>query len=70
METRMNKYYNRRKFMRYIGRTYKNKLAALALFATGALAVHMLNDGTFLLFALIIGIPMFLTTRDCFYHGD
>lgn len=70
METRMNKYYNRRRFMKYIGKTYKNKLAALALFATGLLAAIMLHDGTFLLFALIIGIPMFLTTRDCFYHGD
>lgn len=70
METRMNKYYNRRKFMKYIGRTYKNKLAALALVGTGVLAVNVLNDGTFMLFALVIGIPMFLTTRDCFYYGD
>lgn len=70
METRMNKYYNRRKFMKYIGRTYKNKLAALALVGTGALAVNVLHDGTFMLFALLIGIPMFLTTRDCFYNGD
>jgi len=69
METRMNRYYKRRKFMRYIGETYKNKLFAIGMFAVGGLAAELLYDGTFMLFAMMVGLPMFFTTRDCFYKA-
>ena len=41
-----------------------NKLVALVLIGAGAFAVWMEGDGTFLIFALLIGIPMFFAKEN------
>lgn len=55
-----------KKFVRYIRRTYKNKICAIAVISGGILSTAILNDATFLVFTLMIGIPMFFTKRNCF----
>lgn len=39
-------------------RTYKNKLCALALIIVGIGPIYLENDATFMIFALLIGIPL------------
>lgn len=41
-----------------------NKLVALVLIGAGAFAVWMEGDGTFLIFALLIGVPMFFAKEN------
>lgn len=41
-----------------------NKLIALVLIGAGAFAVWMEGDGTFLIFALLIGVPMFFAKEN------
>ena len=47
------------KVVRYIHRTYKNKLVALALFIIGMLSMTVDNDGTAFIFTLFLAIPLF-----------
>lgn len=49
-----------KRFKRYIRRTYKNKLCALALIILGLLTVFIEYDATFFIVTLLIGIPLFL----------
>lgn len=57
----MNKKIIHKKVKRYFQRTYKNKLIALALITLGALSVGLEKDITFLVFTLLIGIPLFFS---------
>lgn len=41
-----------------------NKLVALVLIGAGAFAVWMEGDGTFLIFALLIGVPLFFAKEN------
>ena len=41
-----------------------NKLVALVLIGAGAFAVWMEGDGTFLIFVLLIGVPMFFAKEN------
>lgn len=41
-----------------------NKLIALVLIGAGAFAVWIEGDGTFLIFALLIGVPMFFAKEN------
>ena len=41
-----------------------NKLIAIVLIGAGACAVWMEGDGTFLIFALLIGVPMFFAKEN------
>ncbi len=41
-----------------------NKLIALVLIGAGAFAVWMEGDGTFLMFALLIGVPIFFAKEN------
>ena len=50
---------NRRRFVRYIRRTLANKVCAVALALGGVLVTKLDGDATFLVLALMIGIPMF-----------
>lgn len=43
---------------------YKNKLVAIALIAIGLLAMFLVRDATFLVFAMIIGIPLFFAKKN------
>lgn len=60
----MNKKIITKKVKSYFKRTYKNKLAALALITLGALSVGLENDGTFLVFTLLIGMPLFFDNEN------
>lgn len=53
------------KFVRYIRRTWKNKLAAIALMVAGLLAMGVDGDGSIFVFTAIIGIPLFFTRVKC-----
>ena len=60
----MNKKVMYKKVKRYFQRTYKNKLIALGLITLGALSVGLENDGTFLVFTLLIGMPLFFDNEN------
>ena len=50
---------NRRRFVRYIRRTLANKVCAVALALAGIVVTKIDGDATFLVFALMFGVPMF-----------
>lgn len=54
-------------FIKMMKRTYKNKLAALGLLGLGAVPVVMFNDGTFMLVAIIFGVPLFFSKHNFVY---
>ena len=56
-----------KQIVRNIKRTYKNKIVALAILGIGMIPVWFFNDGTFLLFALIIFVPLFFAKVNCIY---
>lgn len=58
------------RFIEYIKRTSKNKLYALALIGIGALSVLVLNEGTFFVAMLMMGLPLFFTKEDVFEQRD
>lgn len=43
---------------------YKNKLVAIALIAIGLLVMFLVGDATFLVFVMIIGIPLFFAKKN------
>ena len=53
------------RFRDYIFRTFKNKLCAMALIAIGVATLHIPdnNDIGGLVFMLIIGLPLFFTSK-------
>lgn len=53
-----------RRFKRYIRRTIKNKLCAVALILVGLFIVKLTGDGTALAFFIIIGIPLFFVNKN------
>ena len=63
----MNKHYNKR-FVRYMRRTYKNKIVAIALLTIGWLSTLIDNDGTFLLLAVMFGVPLLFTNKNWIYY--
>lgn len=56
-----------KQIVRNIKRTYKNKIAALAILGIGMIPVWCFNDGTFLLFALIVFLPLFFAKENYIY---
>ena len=52
------------KFKRYIRRTYKNKICALALIIVGMGPIYLENDATFMVVALLFGIPLFFSKEN------
>ena len=57
----------KRELGRYIHRTYKNKLCAIGLFILGTLSVFIDYDPTFLIFTMMVGLPLFFTRRKVVY---
>ena len=45
--------------MRYLKKTWKNKLISLALILGGYLSMLISGDATFLFFILLIAVPLF-----------
>ena len=68
----MNKKLHRNiwRFIRHMQVTYKNKLAALAMLAIGIVSAKMSGDGTFMMFVLVFGLPLFFSKRDWFYNQE
>ena len=59
-----------RRFVRYIRRTWKNKLLALAMLVIGIVSMKLTNDGTFLVFVLMTFGPIFFANENCFYQEE
>lgn len=53
------------KFVKYIRRTYKNKLCALVLLVTAVLGITALQDGTALVLFIVFGLPLFFAKHNC-----
>lgn len=53
------------RFRRYLRRTLWNKMMALSIIGIGIIT-SLVSDGdcTFLLFALVFGVPLFLARKD------
>lgn len=65
MNNKTNK--QNKELVTYISRTFKNKVCALALLICGIVSVYVVNDPTFLVFASIGGVPLFLTRKRVIY---
>ncbi len=53
-----------KKIKQYFQRTYKNKMYAMVLILAGIFSMKIADDSTFLIFALILGVPLFLTGKE------
>ena len=62
MNKKTNEHMNR--FKKYIRRTYKNKLCALALIILGLIFTSVSNDITVLVFLSILGVPLFFAKKN------
>ena len=66
----MRKEYRKQKaranFVNYLRRTWKNKVAAIAMIMAGVLGVVVLKEGTALVVFLIVGVPLFFSKRDLY----
>ena len=51
--------------VKYMRKTYRNKLVAMGLLIPGVLAEMITNDGTALIFLMVFAIPMFFTNKNC-----
>lgn len=60
----MNKYI--KNFIKYLNKTWKNKLVALSLVTLGVISVPILdNDGTILVLTILMGIPLIFEKENC-----
>ena len=51
--------------IKYLRRTWKNKLVALALMGLGYLSIDICNDATaFVFLTMLFGIPLFIARRN------
>lgn len=55
-----------KKFVKYMERTIKNKLYALTFVVLGLISLPVLEDGTFLLFTILMGAALFFAKDDVF----
>ena len=53
-----------KKFKRYMRRTYKNKICALALIGLGVLPAVFAGVGIGLVIGLFIGLPLFFSSEN------
>lgn len=64
----MRKEYRRQKaiknFVKYMRRTWKNKLIAITAISAGMLGVVLEKDATALVFMMFFAVPMFFSSRD------
>lgn len=55
---------NKNRFRQYMKRTIKNKIVALMLIIGGVLSVFIDGDGTFMIFAVAVGIALFFAKKN------
>lgn len=53
----------KRELGKYMRRTFKNKLLALAMIICGIISVYVDGEISFMLFTLLGGIPLFFTRK-------
>ena len=56
-----------RKVERYLEETWRNKLIAVVILAIGVFTARISTDATFLIFTLLLGIPLFLSKENVIY---
>lgn len=61
------KQYMKKRFLNYLRETRKNKILAMLLLGAGVGSTMIEGDGTFLIFALAFGIPLFFTKENWMY---
>lgn len=59
MKVKLRRMSKKERFARYMARTIKNKLYAIILIMLGVITVKIDGDATFLVLALMGGIPLF-----------
>ena len=64
MKKLLNNY--KRNFINNMERTIKNKLFALAIIILGMVSVPILEEGTFLVFTILIGLALFFAKDNIF----
>lgn len=62
MKTKLN--HNAKRFARYLCRTYKNKIVALLLIASGVVSWSICGDLEVLLIMTVVCLPLFLTKKN------
>ena len=63
-----NRERNIRRFARYLDRTFKNKIYAIIMTMLGVIAFKVdSSDATFLVFTLMIAIPLFFARKNWVY---
>ena len=55
---------NKNRFRQYMKMTIKNKIIALMLIIAGVLSVFIDGDGTFMIFAVAVGIALFFAKKN------
>lgn len=53
------------RFIRYLRRTYRNKIVALVLILLGVLSTMVDGDATALVFMSLIAVPVFFMNKNC-----
>lgn len=64
MKRLLNKY--KENFIDYIMMTIKNKVVAIGLVIIGLASLPVLDEGTFLLLTILVGLVLFFTKDDIF----
>ena len=54
----------KRRFVKHMHKTYKNKLTAAVMVLFGLLVMLLCENGVYLILALIFGIPLFFAKED------
>lgn len=67
MKKLLNNY--KRNFVNYMVKTIRNKLFALAMIILGIVSVPVLEEGTFLLLSMLMGLALFFAKDDIFEMG-
>lgn len=59
---------NKKSFIRYMRKTYKNKIIASIIFILGCITLRFSNDGTFMLFTTFLSVPLFFEKDNQIYY--
>ena len=57
-----------RRFSKYMRRTYKNKLVAIALPVMGYVTAKLTQDASMFVLGIMLFAPLFFMNKDCFHN--
>ena len=63
-----NLQYITKRFVKYMHRTYKNKLAAIGLLLIGIISAKLTGDAGGLFVGIVLSGPLFFINTNCFYN--